>query len=462
MGNMQIGYIILGVFAFALCIFCLVKAGRQICFQRKVDKSFESGCAEDKKQLYFAGRLLKKAFEKEDLGDLLPKYVELEKVYADSGMDEYQTFRYAKEHFERFDEEAVCTLVAIVLFGSECTEAFGNGTLEELESYKRRIKSKVKYVEIIDAQPQVLGFQPDARLGSKENPILTAGEKGIETYFDSLVAEDGTKLEYVHVGTFYVRDEELNVAYDLRKYSLRDAESDIEICQLWMCPYGVATCEQCVDGFISKKDILSGEICMADGDSPDAKALDTPTAVEAVNDPATGKPKLTWEAVDGADKYFIYRARKKGGEFAYRGASTVAEYIDTTAEPGVGYHYKVKSADTTNQFGHSAYSDICGAVCVLPTPVVEISAEEGTGRVKLTWGRIADAFRYEVYRSKSEDGDYVKMAKRKEPAYVNVAHIEPHVVYYYKVRAVHTNDAANSPFSAIVTGSWEPPTEETE
>ena len=463
------GYVLLGAAALVLCIVFLAKAGRKKCFERKLDGIYDALRAEgktaafgnDKKKFYFAGRLLKQGFPKGNPGELFAKYVEIYQAYVDSGNDVYQTVRYGKAKFADFDDDALYSMAAIAAFSAEREGSYDSDYTEELESYKERAKAKVKCVETIAAQPHVLGMNAEKRLGAKENPILAAGEKGIETYFDSLVAEDGTKMALVHKGTLYIRDEKLDIAYDLRKYSLRDAESGIEICPLWFNPYGIENCDTCIDGFVFEKDVLAGKIHLAKADfSAEADMLEIPTDVAAGKETDTGKPEITWTAVDGADKYFIYRSRKKDGGFVYRGSSVTAAYVDVNAETGVTYYYKVAAADTTNQRARSAQSDACGIICALPAPVVTVGSEEGTGKVKLTWPAVEGALRYVIYRSTSEDGEYKRMYRQKMTSYVNVAYIEPHVTYYYKVRAVHTNDAANSPCSAVVTGSWEPPEEE--
>ena len=209
------GYVLFGAAVLILCIVFLAKACRKKCFERKLDGIYDALRAEDKtavfandkKRFYFAGNLLKQGFSKGNLGDAFVKYVEIYRAYVDSGNDVYQTVRYAKAKFADFDDDELYSMAAIATFCAEREGSYDSDYTEELKSYKERAKAKVKCVETIAAQPHVLGVNAEKRLGAKENPILVAGEKGIAAYFDSLVAEDGTKMALVHKGTLYVRDE---------------------------------------------------------------------------------------------------------------------------------------------------------------------------------------------------------------------------------------------------------------
>lgn len=57
---------------------------------------------------------------------------------------------------------------------------------------------------------------------------------------------------------------------------------------------------------------------------------------------AAGKPKLGWRAVDGADKYWIYRSTD-GKNFKYYDCTTKTSYTNKATTAGVTYYYKIKS-----------------------------------------------------------------------------------------------------------------------
>ena len=68
-----------------------------------------------------------------------------------------------------------------------------------------------------------------------------------------------------------------------------------------------------------------------------------------------GKPKLTWNAVTGADKYYIYRSTD-GKNFKYWESTTKTYYTNTGAKKNTRYYYKVKAVCASNSYANSAQS----------------------------------------------------------------------------------------------------------
>ena len=70
-----------------------------------------------------------------------------------------------------------------------------------------------------------------------------------------------------------------------------------------------------------------------------------------------GAPKLSWDKISGATKYYVYRATSKDGEF--KKIATVekdkSSYTDTKAKAGKTYYYKVKAIKSD---ANSAYSSV--------------------------------------------------------------------------------------------------------
>ena len=170
------------------------------------------------------------------------------------------------------------------------------------------------------------------------------------------------------------------------------------------------------------------------------------TQVKASNVASSGKIKLTWDAVEGAVQYKIYRATKKDGTYKVMYTTSGTSYTNTKAAAGKYYYYYVTAiaADGTE----SAPSAIVGRTCDLARPVVTASNVAKTGKVKLTWEAVEGAVAYKVYRATSKDGTYSLMKTTETTAYTNTK-AEAGVTYYYKVVAVAAKTAANSAASAI-------------
>ena len=72
---------------------------------------------------------------------------------------------------------------------------------------------------------------------------------------------------------------------------------------------------------------------------------------------SNGMPKITWKAVTGADKYYVYRSTD-GKIFRYYDSTTMLSYTNTGAKKGTKYYYKVKAVCSANTNANSAYSAV--------------------------------------------------------------------------------------------------------
>ena len=168
--------------------------------------------------------------------------------------------------------------------------------------------------------------------------------------------------------------------------------------------------------------------------------LDAPV-ITASNIAKTGKVKLTWDAVEGAVKYEVYRATSKDGEYKLMYTTSGTSYSNTKATAGKYYYYYVVAiAEDGNT---SAPSNIAGRTCDLAQPVVTATNVAKTGKVRLTWDAVEGAVEYKVYRSTEKDGKYSLMFTTEGTSYTNTNAVAG-TTYYYKVVAVATKSAANS------------------
>jgi len=166
--------------------------------------------------------------------------------------------------------------------------------------------------------------------------------------------------------------------------------------------------------------------------------------VSATVNAATGKPKLTWEAVDGAQCYRIYR-RTSGSAYTYLDSTTSTAFTDKTAEAGINYHYQVKAVNS-NSYANSAHSLSVNRACDLPRPVVTVGLKNGSPQI--TWEKIDGAEKYRVYRATSKSGEYELVKSTVTANSFTDTDATAGKTYYYKVRAIHSNPAANSAWSS--------------
>ena len=172
--------------------------------------------------------------------------------------------------------------------------------------------------------------------------------------------------------------------------------------------------------------------------------LTAPT-VTVTNDAATGKPKISWAAVEGAVKYEVYRSTSKNGTYV-RGISTSkTSYTNSKAVAGKYYYYYVRAIDAD---GNYADSNIIGRTCDLAQPAITLGNVASSGKIKISWTAVEGATKYEVYRATSKNGTYSRLTTVTGTSVTNTK-TDAGKTYYYKVRALCDVDAAASAYSAV-------------
>ena len=157
----------------------------------------------------------------------------------------------------------------------------------------------------------------------------------------------------------------------------------------------------------------------------------------------SGKPMLTWNAVDGAASYKVYRATAKNGAYSVINTTKALTYTNTGAALGTTYYYKVEAL---NAAGKSlGFSDVVeGKVA----PVLAVGYSSVSGKPQLTWKAVPGATEYQVYRSTQQNSGYAKINTTTSTSYVNTG-AKANTTYYYKIVAV--KGTAVSDFSNIVS-----------
>lgn len=170
--------------------------------------------------------------------------------------------------------------------------------------------------------------------------------------------------------------------------------------------------------------------------------------VSASNVASSGKICLTWEPVEGAVKYKVYRSSSKDSGYSLKFTTTSTRYTNTGAKAGDVYYYYVVAVSENGL--ESVASNTVKRVCDLPCPVVSVTNVAETGKVRLTWEPVEGAVEYRIYRSTSKNSGFKKVYTATGTTYTHTSG-EPGVRYYYKVVAVHENSSANSAYSATIS-----------
>ena len=163
---------------------------------------------------------------------------------------------------------------------------------------------------------------------------------------------------------------------------------------------------------------------------------------------SNGKPKLSWKAVSGATKYWIYRSTD-GKNFKYFDSTTKTSYTNSGAASGTKYYYRVKAVAVVNGKNvASANSSTKSLFTSLAKPSVSITTSNG--KPKLSWKAVTGADKYYIYRS-TDGKTFSYWDSTTKTSYVNSG-AKKNTKYYYKVKAVcASNSNANSAQSSAVS-----------
>ena len=165
---------------------------------------------------------------------------------------------------------------------------------------------------------------------------------------------------------------------------------------------------------------------------------------------ASGKPYIYWSAVDGANRYEVYRSGSKDGTYSFLDSTANLNYTDSKANVGTTYYYKVKAISKVKSTANSSLSAAVAITCRCARPVVKTDYWASTGKPYIKWTAVAGASQYEVYRSGSKDGTYTLLGTTTATNYTD-SKANAGYTYYYKVKAIsEVKSAANSSLSAAV------------
>ena len=162
--------------------------------------------------------------------------------------------------------------------------------------------------------------------------------------------------------------------------------------------------------------------------------------------PQTGRPRLTWEPVEGAVRYEIQRS-VDGMNYAYyyMTDSSVTVFNNISAKVGETYHYRVRALSRDGS-ANSNWSYSGRAVCRCATPTLWWN-RAANGAIVLNWSEVEGAVRYEVYRS-FNGGNYRIESMTEDTTFVENIYGIGHKIDF-KVRAVGEEENTTGAFSNV-------------
>ena len=166
---------------------------------------------------------------------------------------------------------------------------------------------------------------------------------------------------------------------------------------------------------------------------PKTPALKTPENV-------TSGINVSWNKVDGAQKYYVYR-KTSGTSWSRIAEVTSTSYVDKTAKSGSTYTYTVRAVNKGIAGGY----DKNGKSIKRLADTKVTSVTNVTSGITVKWSRVAGAAGYYVYR-KTSTGNWSRIAELKGASTLGYTDTKASagVTYIYTVR----------PYSGNVKGDW--------
>lgn len=143
---------------------------------------------------------------------------------------------------------------------------------------------------------------------------------------------------------------------------------------------------------------------------------------------------LSMSKVSGAQGYSIYRATSNNGSYTHIANVASTTYKDTGRNSSSSYYYKVRAYKTVNgKKVYGSYSNVAYVSSTLKkTENVKVT-NQTNGRI-VSWSRVSNASKYNVYRSTSKNGEYEYIGSSTTLSYTDTS-ASASKTYYYRVRA---------------------------
>jgi hypothetical protein len=176
-----------------------------------------------------------------------------------------------------------------------------------------------------------------------------------------------------------------------------------------------------------------------------------------VDPKSSGSVEITWDKVDNAKQYNIYR---KTGDGSYELIATVpgtaTSYTDLSVEPGTEYTYKVTSVDNEGQVSQEEKEgDPAKTPAKTPDeiqPPTGLKVTESTAEsITISWTAVSDAASYRIYRSTGSSDSFTPVGGTVTGTTYTDSGLTPETQYKYRVAAVKGDK--ESPPAEAVTGT---------
>ena len=158
--------------------------------------------------------------------------------------------------------------------------------------------------------------------------------------------------------------------------------------------------------------------------------------------------KLSWNSVDGASVYQLYRADSAKGKYQKIANVNGTSYVDTGLTTGKTYFYKVIAGVGGTQ---SDFSNVAQAKATLPAVLHLKANQKDFTSVQTSWSKVNGATGYNLYMSTKKDSGYKLAASTTGAIQAKVTGLTRGTTYFFKVCAKDAGGEGASSYIVKIT-----------
>lgn len=187
---------------------------------------------------------------------------------------------------------------------------------------------------------------------------------------------------------------------------------------------------------------VDGVLTSINGNISSKYFLDNVETLIATIDKVFATVSLSWQAVDGATSYKIFRSTTSSvsGYILYATTSTLS-FEDTTLESGKTHYYKLITVSGANE---SIASNLVNKFYIAPVTGLTRTLDPAAQTIALNWNAVGGADNYKIYRSTSNSGSMTFYANAASNTFLDTTLTSNKTHYYYVVACQGAEVSLNS------------------
>ena len=147
-----------------------------------------------------------------------------------------------------------------------------------------------------------------------------------------------------------------------------------------------------------------------------------------------GGVKISWNAVNGAQSYRLFR-KTAGGSWTTIRITSAASYVDRTAVSGKTYTYTVRCVTSDGKTFTSSYDNTGKSIRYIAAP--KVTVVNTSSGIRVSWGKVEGAQMYRVFR-KTGSGGWTTL-KDSTSLFFTDTNVKAGTTYTYTVRCISSD-----------------------